>query len=1459
MSKRKLIAALALAGGLCFVHNVHADLVPEGNAPVLYGYSVDDNNASIPDVKVGFGSFSSVQGSIIVDEGSSAVNSVTDAGYCNGKLYVYRSVYNWLTGNKAYIDVYDAESWEKLSSNELSKVPDSGRGLSFNADGTKIYCLSGNSNIISIDLETFQCEDVTSTPSWNYNNAFCAGPEGIFYTASDEYIFVTSAVTGETTNLPAMEINTTRSAIFYDSHSDLIYMVKFDYDDNAAHAYTINPTTAALTDLGVISGVERIYGLTMLRHADDAPDAVSNVGLTYASVGSSDCEISFTMPTITYGGSALTGAMSAIVEIDGVRETVSAQAGEDVVLPKTFANGMHHVSIYASLNDVLSPERRFSTFTGVDAPAAPQNVLLAIDGQTGTATLTWDAPTASVNGGTFDKAGLTYRIVRNPGEIVVVESQTGTSFTEELGDAFGHYSYTVIPMASGMEGTPATSNEVVSGSVNVPTFTETFAYWQDFDNRYVTENPLDNGYGWQNSGGAYCMVDDAVNSDYYLFTPAMRLNTDETYTLSFDYSAAGWGDLNSVIDVYICREPDTSAAAWMVFQSLVSTENSDVTYFYDFNVYDAGNYYICFHAITPMGGSSCRISGYSVAVNSAVTAPEQVSDLKVKAGEKGDKSAMVTFTLPTTNVDGSALSNISKVVVTNETTGANVATIDNAVLAGTYEYVDTDPVEGFNTYSVTVYSGDAKGMTAHASVFVGVDQPGIVSTVNARADGDKNVITWTAPSVKGTHGGYVDVDALTYNVYRMDDPDAYYTPCIASDITGYEYTDETCELPEGKKQSVVKYIVRPVYEGAEGNPNSMLLTIGTAYDLPYKDSFSHGAYGTDGWMQSETEGKASWSVANGFTTVVKPSDLDEGMLQFVNAGMEPSSATLRSPRMMLGLDATVGFDVYHGFDADAGDLTVTVMMMNAAGEISEIGTVDYNNGTSGWGHHTMKLGSFDTPEDAILLIRGYGYDGSASLFVDNLTVYRGYDKDMEMLNLNVPAAAEVGATEAVIKVFNAGQEAATFDVVLYKNDNEVARETVENLAAGEAKTLTVDMGLTPGDAMSTATYRAEIVYNGDENTANNTSADCEVFVKRNTIPTVELEGEYEANRVDITWESADNNMIRPVTDSFEEYSPYALDNFGDWRTLDVDGAGTYFQRYWNQITNAKAPMAWEVWNNETVKADGFYDFGASEDAFTARSGNSALINFTAMETGWFGDTPSQNDNWLISPEVLAGTDATFYVRCLYGSGTENIEVYYTADSDVDFTVDSLGKFELIQSYTVEGNDWREITFTLPADAVRFAIRHCTNGGDITLIDDITYTPASGNTVPVEVIGYNVYRNDSFLSFTESTEFADEVQEGGLYTYYVTTVTSAGESSASNIFYAELEGASVDAAGAETFAVRAVEGGIVITTGAAVRCKVFTVDGVVIFDQTVDGVKTVSCGSGVYVVNVNGVSRKLIVK
>ena len=132
-------------------------------------------------------------------------------------------------------------------------------------------------------------------------------------------------------------------------------------------------------------------------------------------------------------------------------------------------------------------------------------------------------------------------------------------------------------------------------------------------------------------------------------------------------------------------------------------------------------------------------------------------------------------------------------------------------------------------------------------------------------------------------------------------------------------------------------------------------------------------------------------------------------------------------------------------------------------------------------------------------------------------------------------------------------------------------------------------------------------------------------------------------------------------------------------------------------------------------------------------------------------------------------------------------------------------------------------------------------------------------MPVEVIGYNVYRNDSFLDFIVDTQNTDEVQDGGLYTYYVTTVTSAGESSASNLFYAELEGSSVDAAGAETFAVRAVDGGIVITTGAAVRCKVFTVDGIVIFDQTVDGVKTISCGSGVYVVNGNGVSRKLIVK
>lgn len=1453
MRNFKVLAALALSAGLLPSLQMEAGLIPEANAPVLYGFNIASAGAH------GFGSFAAKDGRFELMPGSSSIDP-NSVAYRDGKLYVLRVVSNWWSGDSYYIDIYDTLNWDQISTHQIEGVsPQSGRGISVSEDGTKLYMLTSardedynlNNYLTAVDLSTYELDNLIEVPVYYYYGV-CTGKDvNNFFLMASGLLLNIDLSTNAITELCSPDVNINSSNMAYDSHLDKLYLVQ-RFDDQLNHVVSIdNVKTGELTDLGPVDGLVKLNGLTSLPSPKNVPDAVSNVCFDYASAGALESTLTFDLPSLTYGGTALTGDLTVILEIDGEKTELTGTPGNNVKVDKTLSNGMHVIKIFVSNEEGLSPERRFHTFAGVDAPGEVENLEFDID-EEGNVTLSWDAPAKSAQGGTFDKNDLTYKVVRFPGNITVAENLKEQTFKESLGDAFGNYYYTITPSASGLEGLTATTMTIKSGSVNVPPFADRFDVWDDFG-RWTIENPLDNYYGWNiMSGGALCSISTGETSDYYLFSPQIRLKSDETYTLSFDYRLNGWGEGYNEMDVYICREADSSAEGKIMFEKLRTTDHDGITYFKDFKVDEDGIYYICFHNTTPTDGMACQITRVQVDPNSSIHGPAAVTGLSAKAGEKGVLTATLSFTLPTANVDGTPLSSVTKVEVWNEATSEHITVKENCTPGETITWTDENALQGINNYAVAAYSALEKGMTTHVSQFVGTDTPGAVGTVKVTTAEGINTISWTAPSETGKNGGYVDVTSLKYNVYFKEDPTGYYSPQIGYSIEGLEMTHDSYMLPEDVKQKVVQYVVKPVYNDEEGLENSRLYTMGEAYTLPYMDSFKGETYQTDGWICTEAEGKAAWSIANGNTILVKPSDLDGGMLQFVNNGIEGASASLRTPKLILGQDSRIGLDLYHGNDVEPGDMYLTLSIVDNDDNITEVTTIDFNDGSEGWKHHIVELGSFEGKE-AMLILKGFAYDSTATLFIDNISVTRGYAVDAALLNLMAPMSASRG-DQATVKVINAGMETASFDVVLYKNDEKVAVSPIENLAAGASAVVEMDMCITPEDAMTTLTYRAVALLDGDMNADNDSSAEVEVFVKRNTIPTVEIEGETSsANEVTISWEPAGNLMAVPTTDDFESYSAYALDNFGGWRTLDVDGKQTTFNKFWTAITNAKAPMAFEVWNNAQVREDGFFDFGVNEDIYRARSGESMLIAFTAIQQSMWGEAASQNDNWLFSPEVLGGTDVTFYAK--NSSTPEIIEVYYTAE-DVDFTVESLEQFTLIETYTISENDWREISFVLPADAVRFAVRHCTNGGSLLMLDDFTFQPATGSTQEVSVTGYNIYRDGEQIDSVTECEFTDKPGIGQ-HIYYVTTMTDAGESAASNPFYADIalgvEGIS------EGISVKGGEGCIVISSASTEDCSIYAASGMQVFCDTVSGVKSIDCAAGVYVVVIADSRHKIVVK
>lgn len=1445
---------LSIGAALCLLTSpaMLAYSPQSANSPLFYGYHL---NSAYDEAILANGMYTFNVGPGSDTSSLSAFQNMetpSAAAYHDGKYYVVKVESNWLTGDKATLYIYDMKDGSQISSVKLAQTL--GSSFTVSADGSRLYAIFANwegTGIKAFDTITGAIEDVAEIPASLYYTDICADDQGNIYTfnTTDYKLYRTVMSSGETSEVFQLDnVGDRRSASYFDTASGLIYHTAAD-EDGVKHMYAINPTAKTQKDLGMTPDGLSAIGIGLPTYDSTLPQAVTDVAFRYAAPGASNAILTFTMPSTSVGGEALIGQIDAIVVLDGIEETLAATAGKPVTVNKTLTNGNHTFSIFASNAAGRSPERRFTSFCGQDLPCEVQDLTLAID-ENGVATVTWSEPVKTQNGGEIDRESLAYTVIREPHAVTVAQGLKATTFSETLTDAFANYYYRVIPTVSNGNGTEARTEAVKWGTVDVPPFTEDFEFWEDFD-RFTAISANEDGYGWSNgSGNTYCVANANTDADYWLFTPAMRLVEGETYTLSFDTNIEAYSYATGNMELYFSDSPETETAEQLMS---FTVPNGNHKFYKEFKAPANGTFHLAFRNVSSAGGPQIQMDNISVIPNATAQAPAAVSDLKAEAAPAGALSATVTFTLPAQGVD--------EVKVVNLTNGK---TLEAGAPSQQMTVSDNAPAEGFNNYEAYTVSGGVKGVSTFARVFVGTDMPAAVTSFKAaQSPVGSAVLTWDKASNIGANGGYVDPTTVTYTIRRYDDINGYYAPEIATGVDACTYTDNTATVPEDS-QCLVKYVITPEYNGETTPQSSVILTLGTPYALPFVESMTDATFKNSGWSLVSHKGAAEWDVDNGEATAFKPYDADGGMLLFRNGSTFEANADFRTPRITLGnlKSAALSLFMLHGYDAEPEDVTLTLTATADDGEPVTLGTISYNDGTQGWQRHSFDLSQFAANDNIYLDLLAYAADGSAPIVLDNFRVAETFQADVELSGITIPAAIQAGENKAVVDVTNLGLTEATFTVILNKDGEAVARQEVTGLAPGKSQHLSMDMGVSIADAGKTLEYNAVAEMDTDMFTDNNNSDTATTFVKINTLPVVELEGEVNDNTVDITWSKPEPRMTAPLTDGFEDYSAYALNNFGDWITYDADGKETDFSKFWPQITNAKAPMAFEVWDVAQVEKDGFFSGLVDKDPYMPHTGDKALITFTAVDNDWFGEFPAANDNWLISPVVTGGTDLEFYIRSLQSSNPETIEVLYTEEESIDAAAPAVDSFRLIDKFSIQDKDWRSIKVTLPLEARRFAIRHTTekNGFQI-MIDDVTYTPAQGNEKAIEPKGYNVYRDNVLVATVNEEAFDEHLSDKGVYVYHVTTLWDAGESMISNPFYAEIEkdDSAVESAGSDSVEILTGAGFIEIRTPQSIAVRVNEVSGVTVFNDNVNGNAHVAATPGMYIVTVGTCSQKVIVR
>ncbi len=1026
--------------------------------------------------------------------------------------------------------------------------------------------------------------------------------------------------------------------------------------------------------------------------------------------------------------------------------------------------------------------------------------------------------------------------------------------------------------ASAMLQTPANAQTASTATPYEIPFTEIWNTWKsDLQNNvWTVEDKNNDGIVWgADTGLGNFMVYDGTSqkqaADDWVVSPPLQLTAGMTYqiaTSAFYYGnglqliSAGYGTGDDPSE-YTTVIPETTVNAALSWTGSLQPTVLNGT----FTPSVSGNYRIGFHCTSKERGYLI-LNGVKVTEASAEgVRPAKVADLVVEVGAKGAVSSKVKFTVPTKDVNGSALTSVSKVQIYRDNTSDAIKTYTSPAPGEAIEWQDETVTTGEHPYSVVVTANEYRSEEAKATVYVGVDTPKAPTNFKGYDNLDGTVtFTWDPITEKdGAHGGYVDTSELYYSVYNL-----YYG--YLQEVTGGTGLTKNSLTVSGISYEGAQSLLQYVVYAQTNTPADTLATsdyarvetfvVGGAYSLPYEESFSNGSLTKGPWAIAS-------SYAGRFGLSTSSADGDNGSIYFVPSNVA-TSARLDGPKVDVSNAAnpTLSF-AYYAYPGSDGRINVYVKRNGQT--LLPVGSVDYSSldGNEGWRTASFDLTEFSTAG----ITNGYlcpyfeAVSEETTVTIDQVRIFDAVNNNLEA-SLDAPARAQAGKSASiVVKVRNLGLSAANnYKVHAYVNNKLVeTQEETEGLASGDSKEY--EFAYTPAlNEKSFVTY-GEVEWDDDQLMDNNVTSEAVVEVTFSSLPSVDdLAASMNGSDAVLTW-SEKNTENAEVTETFENYDPFASAKVGDWTLYDGDKAGTYtfggisFQG----MGNAMSYVVFNPYATTGLSGSNLEQFAS---IFGAHSGKQYMGSCSATI-----DTGTPTSDWLITPE-LSGEEqtVTFYafspsdeVNAGVSSpsgGPETFDVYYSED---DTNVNSFIKLKENLEATC---DWTKFSVDVPEGAKYVAVVHTTTGSTTSYgyepfwfgVDDFTY-----RTAALKIIGYNVYRDGKLLKKLDSktTSYTDANVGDGYHTYNVIVSYATGDSGLSNT--ASVGTVGIDTADNGLVGVAAGKGCIKVNGANGAAVKVCTAAGATAFHGNVKGNATIALKSGLYLVKVGNTTSKVVVK
>ena len=614
--------------------------------------------------------------------------------------------------------------------------------MAYDVTSNIIYSVQYNSDLTGLNMavwnpETRMFETFCSWPNNFQPLTLGFTPDGEMYcVGNDGDLYSLDKFTGDARSVGTLAVTPTMyvQSMGYEPTSGCFLWMAVTQQGSGL--YAINPNDASTTLIEELTKNEQAPAIFFMDNAAPAmaPAAATDLAFTFDG-SSTDGTISFTVPSTTYNGTPLNGNVTMSVWLDGeaIANYVSVAPGSAQSISRQVTNDNHYVYVLFQNEAGFSPVNCKYVFAGYDTPLPVTNVTFTVED--GVSHLTWDAPATGVNGGYLDN--MTYNVVRMPGNVLVAEHQSACEFSETLPAKMERYYYIVTPFnGDGKQGEDAVSNAILTGNAFQPPYFDDFSDASTRDlwtvvNANNDESSWGSAYTWSFNDynqcwgiytGPYNMGDDQESADDYLISPGIEIEEGISYALIVNMRNT-FANYQERVSLMIGTDPNDVTT----FQVLDSDEAYDVggtlaDWEADFQVEESGTYYFAVRVYTHREDNASGIFVYSMAVDKLGKneAPAEVTNLTVIPEENGEMIAEVTFTVPTTTLNGGELTNPLTANVYRDGGEAPVAQFPVEVGAAAQWTDNTVEGVGVHTYTVGISNDSGEGKRVSAEAFIGV-------------------------------------------------------------------------------------------------------------------------------------------------------------------------------------------------------------------------------------------------------------------------------------------------------------------------------------------------------------------------------------------------------------------------------------------------------------------------------------------------------------------------------------------------------------------------------------------------------------------------------------------------------------------------------------------------------------------------------------------------------------------